>query len=63
MGRYQAASALGRVGGPSISGMLYADISLSAPFTLGGLIMLPVLLLIGSTRVATRPASKPSAET
>ena len=61
MGRYQAASALGRVGGPSISGMLYADISLAAPFTLGGLIMLPVLLLIGSTRVATRPASKPDA--
>jgi hypothetical protein len=34
---------------------------LSAPFTLGGLIMLPVLLLIGSTRVATRPAPKPDA--
>ena len=61
MGKYQAASALGRIGGPSISGMLYADVSLAAPFALGGLIMLPVLMLIRSTQIMTRPVSKPGA--
>lgn len=61
MGRYQAASALGRIGGPSISGMLYADVSFAAPFALGGLIMLPVLMLIRSTQIMTRPVSKPGA--
>ena len=61
MGKYQAASALGRSGGPSISGMLYADVSFAAPFALGGLIMLPVLMLIRSTQIMTRPVSKPSA--
>jgi DHA1 family multidrug resistance protein-like MFS transporter len=63
MGHYQAASALGRVGGPSISGMLYTDVSFAAPFALGGLIMLPVLMLIGSTQIVTRAASKPGAST
>ena len=59
MGQYQAAGALGRIGGPAISGMLYSDVGPAAPFTLGGLIMLPVLALIGTTQIVTRPAPKP----
>ena len=47
MGQYQAASAMGRVVGPAMSGMLYSKISLAAPFTLGAAIMLPVLVLVG----------------
>jgi DHA1 family tetracycline resistance protein-like MFS transporter len=51
MGQYQAASALGRVVGPGVSGILYAQIGLAAPFTLAAVIMLPVLVLVGTVRL------------
>jgi len=47
MGQYQAASAMGRVLGPAMSGILYSKISVAAPFALGALIIVPALILIG----------------
>jgi DHA1 family tetracycline resistance protein-like MFS transporter len=46
MGRYQSASALGRVIGPLLCGPLYTFVGMSAPFILGAAIMLPVLWLL-----------------
>jgi DHA1 family tetracycline resistance protein-like MFS transporter len=46
MGQYQAASAMGRFFGPAMSGIMYSKISMAAPFAVGALIMLPVLILI-----------------
>jgi DHA1 family tetracycline resistance protein-like MFS transporter len=46
MGQYQAASAMGRVVGPAMSGILYSKVSLAAPFTVGAAIMIPVLILV-----------------
>jgi len=51
MGKYQAASALGRVVGPAVSGVLYAQVSMAAPFGVGALLMVPVVMLIGRFRV------------
>ncbi len=51
MGRYQAAGSLGRVLGPGVSGILYAQIGLGAPFSVGAVIMLPVLALVAIARV------------
>jgi DHA1 family tetracycline resistance protein-like MFS transporter len=47
MGQYQAASAMGRFLGPAVSGLIYSKISMAAPFGLGALIMVPVVILIG----------------
>jgi DHA1 family tetracycline resistance protein-like MFS transporter len=47
MGKYQAASAMGRFFGPAVSGLIYSKISMAAPFALGALIMLPVVILVG----------------
>ena len=47
MGQYQAASAMGRFLGPAVSGLIYSKISMVAPFGLGALIMLPVVILVG----------------
>jgi DHA1 family tetracycline resistance protein-like MFS transporter len=46
MGRYQSASAMGRVIGPLICGPLYTFVGTGAPFMLGAVIMLPVLWLV-----------------
>ena len=47
MGRYQAASAMGRFFGPAMSGLIYSKISMAAPFGFAALIMVPVLVLVG----------------
>ncbi len=47
MGRFHAASAMGRFFGPAVSGLIYSKISMAAPFGLGALIMLPVIVLVG----------------
>jgi len=60
MGRYQSASALGRVIGPLLCGPLYTFVSMSAPFILGAVIMLPVLWLL--SRFVLRP-EPPAPET
>lgn len=46
MGRYQSASATGRVIGPIICGPLYTFVGTGAPFLLGAVIMVPVLMLL-----------------
>ncbi len=53
MGQYQAASALGRVIGPGMSGLLYAKLGAGVPFALAALLMLPVLALVGKLRTGT----------
>ena len=50
MGQYQAASALGRVFGPGMSGLLYAKLGAGVPFALAAMLMLPVLALVGKLR-------------
>jgi MFS family permease len=57
MGKYQASSAMGRVAGPLICGPIYSGIALAAPFTLGSLLMLPVVLVLGGFRLASLPAA------
>jgi MFS family permease len=47
MGQYQAVSAMGRFFGPAMSGLIYSKIGMGAPFGLGAMIMLPVIILIG----------------
>ncbi len=47
MGQFHAASAMGRFFGPAVSGLIYSKISMAAPFGLGALIMLPVIVLVG----------------
>jgi MFS family permease len=47
MGQYQAASAMGRFFGPAMSGLIYSKISMAAPFGLGALLMVPVVVLVG----------------
>jgi MFS family permease len=47
MGKYQAVSAMGRFFGPAMSGLIYSKISMAAPFGLGALIMVPVVVLVG----------------
>jgi len=56
MGKYQASSAMGRVAGPLICGPIYSGIALAAPFTLGSILMLPVVLVLGGFRLASLPA-------
>jgi DHA1 family tetracycline resistance protein-like MFS transporter len=56
MGRYQSSSAMGRVIGPVICGPVYSGIALAAPFTLGAVLMLPVVLALGGVRLASLPA-------
>jgi DHA1 family tetracycline resistance protein-like MFS transporter len=51
MGQYQAASAMGRVFGPAMSGILYSKISVAAPYTLAAVIMIPVIVLVGRFRL------------
>ncbi len=55
MGRYQSASAMGRVVGPMICGPLYSFVSRDAPFLVGAAIMLPVLLLLARFRLERAP--------
>jgi len=56
MGKYQASSAMGRVAGPLICGPIYSGIALAAPFTLGSILMLPVVLVLWGFRLASLPA-------
>ena len=56
MGRFQSASASGRVIGPLVCGPLYSYVGMGAPFLLGAAIMLPVLLLLGQYRLRHAPA-------
>ena len=46
MGRYQSASAVGRIIGPLLCGPLYTFVGTGSPFMLGAAIMLPVLWLL-----------------
>jgi len=57
MGRYQSAAAMGRVVGPTICGPIYTAVALAAPFTLGAVLMLPVVLVLGGFRLASLPAN------
>jgi len=56
MGKYQSSSAIGRVVGPLICGPIYSGIAFAAPFTLGSLLMLPVVLALGGFRLASLPS-------
>jgi MFS family permease len=51
MGRYQSASAVGRVIGPVICGPLYSFVDMDAPFLLGAALMLPVVGLLSRFRL------------
>ena len=55
MGRYQASSAMGRFFGPLICGPIYSGIAFAAPFTLGSILMLPVVLVLAGFRLASLP--------
>jgi DHA1 family tetracycline resistance protein-like MFS transporter len=48
LGQYQAACAMGRILGPTFSGVLYSTFQPSAPFFAGVVIALPVILLIAN---------------
>jgi len=48
LGHYQAACSMGRVIGPSFSGVLYSYFHESIPFYAGAIIAIPVLILIAS---------------
>jgi predicted MFS family arabinose efflux permease len=51
LGVYQSASALGRVVGPAMSGTIYAQLGVDAPYQLAGLLLIPVhALLLGAGR-------------
>lgn len=56
MGRYQSASASGRVIGPILCGPLYSFVGKGAPFLLGAAIMVPVLALLFRFRLQTPSA-------
>lgn len=62
MGRYQSASATGRVIGPLICGPLYMFVGMGAPFLLGAAIMLPVLTLLWQFRPHARSTGLADAE-
>jgi hypothetical protein len=48
LGQYQAACAMGRILGPTFSGVLYGAFQPSTPFFAGVVIALPVVLLIAN---------------
>ncbi len=55
MGKFQSSSATGRVIGPLVCGPIYTGIAIAAPFALGSLLMLPVVLVLGGFRMAPLP--------
>lgn len=61
MGVYQAASALGRVVGPGVSGLMYSKIGMAAPFALGAAMMLPVIGMLAMVRLAGVDERQPAA--
>jgi DHA1 family multidrug resistance protein-like MFS transporter len=61
MGWYQSASAVGRVLGPGLSGVLYSQFGQGAPFAVASAIMLPVLALVGLLRPLPAPVESPPA--
>jgi MFS family permease len=62
MGKYQSSSAMGRVVGPMICGPVYSGIAMAAPFTLGAILMLPVVMVLGGFRLATLPSETTDAQ-
>jgi MFS transporter, DHA1 family, tetracycline resistance protein len=52
MGAYNAASSLGRVFGPTVSGLLYSHMGHSAPLFAGALVAVPAAFLAGRARIA-----------
>ena len=48
LGHYQAACSMGRIVGPSVSGLLYSYFHTSTPFYSGAIIAIPVILLIAT---------------
>ena len=48
LGQYQAACAMGRILGPTFSGVLYSTFQPSTPFFVGVVVALPVILLIAN---------------
>jgi DHA1 family tetracycline resistance protein-like MFS transporter len=46
MGWFQSASALGRVVGPALAGPLYAQVAFGAPYVVGAIVIVPVILLL-----------------
>ena len=46
LGQYQSACALGRILGPTFSGVLFSQVSVSAPLFTGALMGIPVIVLI-----------------
>ena len=55
LGHYQAACSMGRVIGPSFSGVLYSYFHESTPFYTGAIIAIPVLILIASFTLRKMP--------
>ena len=48
LGQYQAACAMGRIIGPTFSGVLYSNFTPSAPLYAGVIIAIPVIFLIAN---------------
>jgi MFS family permease len=46
LGQYQSACALGRILGPTFSGILFSQIGTSAPLYTGAMLGIPVIVLI-----------------
>jgi hypothetical protein len=46
--------------GPLICGPIYSGIAFAAPFTLGSILMLPVVLVLGGFRLASLPSESDS---
>jgi len=62
MGWFQSAGAVGRVIGPGISGALYAQVSVAAPFAVASLIMVPVLMVVQGFRSPRQGGAQRSGE-
>ena len=48
LGQYQSASAMGRIIGPTFSGVLYTNFIASAPLYVGALVILPIIVVIAN---------------
>jgi len=55
LGHYQAACSMGRIVGPSFSGVLYSNFHPPTPFYTGAIIAIPVLILIANFSLRKMP--------
>ena len=58
LGQYQAACAMGRIIGPTFSGVLYSNFTPSAPLYAGVIIAIPVIFLIANFTKKTRGGNR-----